>query len=176
MLCYSGGILCLFTAFIKNPQLKLKNNNREIFFVKQTEVILGVNDKMLYDVYFEPNWMGIVKADLIIQVSGIDQEYIIQLRGYGLEPVLRISDQYLNFPNVLPYVDDADKFIKIWNVGKIPLEFCFSDYDKYYYISFVIAEFNNITNFLTKTVKSKKKTKSYVQFVVIWINQFCIYL
>lgn len=134
---FSGGVPCSFTATIEFPQTKsynINNNNhnkREIFSIRQFNVLLDVNEKISFYIYFEPQYAGVVRADLLIHVSSMEQDYDIQLKGYGSQPLLYMSHQHLIFPNVLPYVADAEKYICIRNIGRIPFEFCFADHDKY---------------------------------------------
>lgn len=109
---------------------KWSTTRREPFFIKQHSGYLDVKQSMLLDVYFEPKHHGLTRYNLKFVIATSNDDYVIPLRGHGFLPHLKINELYNLFDNVLPYTENVEKLLIIKNTTMMPIEFCFSDFDR----------------------------------------------
>lgn len=103
---------------------------KSVFYLKNAEGLLQPGQSCLLDVYFEPKVEG--KCDMwkvILSSEQNDKSRRFRLESSGLEPILKIVEE-IRFEPTVPYVGNY-KFFTIENLSSFPIEFFFSDFDRY---------------------------------------------
>lgn len=73
----------------------------------------------------------IYEAQLQVKMMHNPEILTLRLQGYGVEPKLIISEDYINFGALLPHAESVFREITISNPCQFPVEFYFTEYDKY---------------------------------------------
>lgn len=81
------------------------------------------------EVYFEPQFGGSVKWNLIFSIALNDEEFILPVEGVGLLPSIKLTPHEIMFDPTLPYINNYGKSFCVENKSRFPVEFFFSDYD-----------------------------------------------
>lgn len=100
-----------------------------MFFIKQNEGVIQAGSSILFNVYFEPHYHGNVRWDLKISIENNTDDLVIQLKGCGLQPELKITENIVVFEPTLPYTPNYEKVFTIENVTSFPIEIYFTDFD-----------------------------------------------
>lgn len=118
-----------FTSVIEADEKKTNKSKRRVFFIKQYEGVIQARRSILFNVYFEPNYHGNVRWDLRISIENNAGDLVIQLKGCGLQPELKITENSVVFEPTLPYTPNYEKIFTIENVTNFPIEIYFADFD-----------------------------------------------
>lgn len=107
-----------------------KFHGKPVFSCKSTSGRLEAKEKILLDLRFEPWRHGKFKGTLTITINQNPENVTARLKGFGIKPMLKISEPELNFPSTLPYTPNVEATFTIENVSSVPIEFYFADFDE----------------------------------------------
>ncbi|KAF2897302.1 hypothetical protein ILUMI_08873 [Ignelater luminosus] len=132
----NGHLITEWNAAIQRSNRRKSKNvsldeirKKPTFFLKDANGILEPGTGCVLDVYFEPQYEGYVEWNVVINVNQNPSKVVVNLKGTGLKPTLKISTEEIEFEPVLPYVRKCEKYFSVKNVSSFPIEFYFADYD-----------------------------------------------
>lgn len=133
----TGLITCEWKASLEEVRRKPKKYKEKIpkqpcmFYLRTNAGLLQPNEEILFDIFLEPQRSLAINWNLIITVEhNTIETFVVNLRGAGVTPELKIENPYLEFNPALPFSNNSTKIFKIQNLCPFPIEFLFSDLDE----------------------------------------------